>query len=254
MILTNLTKAIREQNYYAVVLEFLIVIAGVVIGFQVTSWNEQRNIQRTADNTIINMRNEFREISRVSEMRTNFHFDAVRIIEEFIVCLDTGCDEQTLDVLVPKYVSTAGGVYTLPPRSSTYAELIGSGRISLIENAELRMALFNVDTAISNAEDANTRNTLTMINHESVARAHIEYGVEPGQTSIYDGMNFNDPSFSVDTILPSIRSYDWEAMRNDPGVRFSAMELHRSQTFNALNHSTVLATINEVIQILEESG
>ena len=32
MILTNLVKAIREQNYYAVVLEFLIVIAGVVIG------------------------------------------------------------------------------------------------------------------------------------------------------------------------------------------------------------------------------
>ena len=37
MILQNLTKAIREQNYYAVVLEFLIVIAGVVIGFQITA-------------------------------------------------------------------------------------------------------------------------------------------------------------------------------------------------------------------------
>ena len=40
MILANLTKAIREQNYYAVVLEFLIVIAGVVIGFQITAWYE----------------------------------------------------------------------------------------------------------------------------------------------------------------------------------------------------------------------
>ena len=38
MILQSLTKAIREQNYYAVVLEFLIVIAGVVIGFQITAW------------------------------------------------------------------------------------------------------------------------------------------------------------------------------------------------------------------------
>ena len=40
MILPNLTRAIREQNYYAVVLEFLIVIAGVVIGFQITAWND----------------------------------------------------------------------------------------------------------------------------------------------------------------------------------------------------------------------
>ena len=39
MILANLTKAIREQNYDEVVLEFFIVIAGVVIGFQVTAWN-----------------------------------------------------------------------------------------------------------------------------------------------------------------------------------------------------------------------
>lgn len=32
MILQNISKAIREQNYYAVALEFVIVIAGVVIG------------------------------------------------------------------------------------------------------------------------------------------------------------------------------------------------------------------------------
>lgn len=42
MILANLSRAVREQNYYAVVLEFVIVLAGVVIGFQVNAWNEDR--------------------------------------------------------------------------------------------------------------------------------------------------------------------------------------------------------------------
>ena len=46
MILQNLAKAIREQNYYAVVLEFLIVIAGVVIGFQITAWYSERDIHQ----------------------------------------------------------------------------------------------------------------------------------------------------------------------------------------------------------------
>jgi len=41
MILARITKAIREQNWFAVVLEFVIVIAGVAIGFQVTA-NERR--------------------------------------------------------------------------------------------------------------------------------------------------------------------------------------------------------------------
>lgn len=42
MILQNLSKAVREQNWFAVVLEFVIVIAGVVIGFQINAWNERR--------------------------------------------------------------------------------------------------------------------------------------------------------------------------------------------------------------------
>lgn len=42
MILQNISKAIREQNYYAVMLEFVIVIAGVAIGFQIQAWNEAR--------------------------------------------------------------------------------------------------------------------------------------------------------------------------------------------------------------------
>jgi len=38
MILKNISKAIREQNYYAVALEFIIVIAGIVVGFQINAW------------------------------------------------------------------------------------------------------------------------------------------------------------------------------------------------------------------------
>lgn len=42
MILQSLARAVRKQNYYAVFLEFIIVIAGVVIGFQINAWNERR--------------------------------------------------------------------------------------------------------------------------------------------------------------------------------------------------------------------
>lgn len=42
MILRRLSTAIREQNWFAVVLEFVILILGVVMGFQVNAWNEAR--------------------------------------------------------------------------------------------------------------------------------------------------------------------------------------------------------------------
>ena len=41
-ILGRLSKAVREQNWFAVVLELAIVVLGVVIGFQVTGWGQDR--------------------------------------------------------------------------------------------------------------------------------------------------------------------------------------------------------------------
>ena len=42
MILARLKKAIEEQNWFAVGLEFVIVVFGVVIGFQVTLWGQAK--------------------------------------------------------------------------------------------------------------------------------------------------------------------------------------------------------------------
>lgn len=38
MILARLSKAIRTQNWFAVVLEFIVVVAGVLVAFLVTEW------------------------------------------------------------------------------------------------------------------------------------------------------------------------------------------------------------------------
>jgi len=40
LIVQRISQAIREQNWVAVALEFLIVVSGVVIGFQITAWNQ----------------------------------------------------------------------------------------------------------------------------------------------------------------------------------------------------------------------
>jgi hypothetical protein len=42
MILSRLSDALKTQNWLAVIVEFLIVLAGVVIGFQISAWNEDR--------------------------------------------------------------------------------------------------------------------------------------------------------------------------------------------------------------------
>lgn len=41
-LLGRLARAVREQNWFAVALELVIVVLGVVIGFQVTAWGQAR--------------------------------------------------------------------------------------------------------------------------------------------------------------------------------------------------------------------
>jgi hypothetical protein len=46
MILRSLTRHVRDQNWFAVGIDFLIVVVGVFIGIQVANWNEERNERR----------------------------------------------------------------------------------------------------------------------------------------------------------------------------------------------------------------
>ena len=40
MILRSVTKHVRDQNWFAVGIDFLIVVIGVFIGIQVANWND----------------------------------------------------------------------------------------------------------------------------------------------------------------------------------------------------------------------
>jgi hypothetical protein len=42
MILRSLTKHVKDQNWFAVGLDFAIVVIGVFIGIQVANWNDER--------------------------------------------------------------------------------------------------------------------------------------------------------------------------------------------------------------------
>jgi hypothetical protein len=42
MLLRRITKDVTDQNWFAVFIDFLIVVVGVFIGIQVANWNDVR--------------------------------------------------------------------------------------------------------------------------------------------------------------------------------------------------------------------
>ncbi|MEL6323839.1 MAG: DUF6090 family protein, partial [Pseudomonadota bacterium] len=43
MLLRRITKHVKDQNWFAVVLDFVIVVAGILIAFQIANWNDGRS-------------------------------------------------------------------------------------------------------------------------------------------------------------------------------------------------------------------
>ena len=72
MILARITRAVRAHNWFAVALEFVFVIAGVVIGFQVTAWNGERGERESEANHLAylakNLNADIEELTYIEDM------------------------------------------------------------------------------------------------------------------------------------------------------------------------------------------
>ena len=55
MLLRRITQLIKNQNWFAVFLDFVIVVAGVFIGIQVANWNELKKEQQLEKQYIQNI-------------------------------------------------------------------------------------------------------------------------------------------------------------------------------------------------------
>lgn len=140
MILANVTRAIREQNWFAVAVEFLIVIAGVVIGFQITAWNERLNEQALELRTLQRLQAE-------SEMALSYWAEEVsdqrnRLYENryFLETLRSGSPPGDEDAFI-EGGTTLGRYPSFRPPNSVMNELISSGHLSSISDIAAREAI-----------------------------------------------------------------------------------------------------------------
>lgn len=81
MILRRLTQHVADQNWFAVGLDFFIVVIGVFIGLQVANWNEAR--QDRADETIFlqDLHNDLLLASRQSARTEAIRFKQAKDLE-----------------------------------------------------------------------------------------------------------------------------------------------------------------------------
>jgi hypothetical protein len=144
MILRRLTQHVNDQNWFAVVLDFFIVVVGVFIGIQVANWNAER-LERTQERDyLIRLHGDF--VESINGQRRDVNFldrqlsDQAIMIKSLDSCTVTPEDETPFQ----RGINTLG--YINPPRivRRTVDEMIAAGRTDIIRNKALKVQLSSI--------------------------------------------------------------------------------------------------------------
>jgi hypothetical protein len=88
MILRRITEHVRTQNWFAVGIDFVIVVVGVVIGIQVANWNEERQLAAQERSYLGQLLDEIRGNHRVVDLRMLYNSEVVAAGERALAYLD----------------------------------------------------------------------------------------------------------------------------------------------------------------------
>lgn len=163
MILRSITKHVRDQNWFAVGIDFVIVVIGVFIGIQVANWNDARRELAAEAALLDRLHEEFTqlepglrdwlELVLVSARSTGIVIDALR--------REAPPEE---DQAFRFALARANWVASVPEISTTYKELVATGRLSELDDPDLRNALTRYGEVHARVERVNVSGTQVVFN------------------------------------------------------------------------------------------
>ena len=142
MIFRRLAQHLREQNWIAIFIEFVLLVRGVFLGIQVANWNEARLTRDKADGYTAQLKADVRHESWRYQFLLEYHRDVRAAAEAAVATLISTATQSNEEFLVNAYRATQ--YRQSASRRSTYDELVSTGNIGLILDQDLRQNVVQV--------------------------------------------------------------------------------------------------------------
>lgn len=131
MILRRITEHVKAQNWFAVGLDFFIVIAGILIAFQITNWNDARQDRKAYaeahDRLVEEARRNIAYTNHLLETITPYVSSVEKTIEDLRNCRDDADARDRMAVSLD-YIGT-----TFAPQLETSAATLFNSSERLLE-------------------------------------------------------------------------------------------------------------------------
>lgn len=137
MILRRLATSIRKQDWFAVVIEFAIVVLGIFVGLQVTEWNEQREAKARELAWLVQLSEDLdamsAEFALIRERAGDRSRQAVVVFRALEACDRSLASDDDFETVFARYQNQRTATIV----SRTYDEMVASGALAGMDDREL---------------------------------------------------------------------------------------------------------------------
>ena len=140
MLLRRLMLHIRSQNWFAVLLDFLVVVVGLFIGLQVDTWWQSRQESKLESSYLLEIQEDF----EANRTRLESSIAGLEGILKSILVLHEQAALEAPSLSVQDLNNAFRAIGSMPafiPVNRAYANLTGSGDLRLIQSRPLKNAL-----------------------------------------------------------------------------------------------------------------
>lgn len=168
MILRQLADAIRQQNWFTVILEILIVVAGIFVALRVDDWNDFRKDRRDEQQYLNRLHDEIQNAEKLSARLLSRRIERQAITFGLLEAVFEDASRSTLTADECRAISGLHFFNIAVTGLSAAEELTASGRMDILQDLRLRAAL----GALRQAQEA-TNTYIRIQNAVAYDLAHI---------------------------------------------------------------------------------
>ncbi len=237
MILDNLTRAFKTQNWLAAGVEFVIVIAGVVIGFQINAWNAERDERGREAEYLRQLDVELTAV--IDDLDTaktaiDAYFNWITLFFEGV---DGGDPVRAQEGAWGLNAITDVEIVNLEP--AALREMISAGELTIIRNSALRADLASIPQlqSSSHASLEQMASDLTPVAFEISGHFKARLG---------DVADLSERRFTNETI-----QFDFEAVSQNEAllrrINYAALQ-NRFQAAHFLRYRTEIEAVRDSVR------
>ncbi len=147
MILRRLSQSLKEQNWTAIWIEFLLLIVGVFLGIQVANWNEERITNKQSEIFTERLREDLRAEAWTYVSLNGYYGNILSNAEKALAALEGDAQLSNDALIIAAYRATQYGEAVR--YRSAFNELTSTGSIGLIKDPMLRKTAIQVYNSVA---------------------------------------------------------------------------------------------------------